>query len=82
MARSKPFTDDLRWALVHMHFVKKIPVKHIAETTGLSDRRIRAVFQLYRATGSVLTPSQTRAQTRNQRILNDNDSQVSNLFLC
>ena len=80
MAPSKPFSDDLHWALVHMHFVK-ISVKHITATTGLSDRRIRVVFQLYRATGSVLTHNQTRAQTRNQRILDENDSQVSNLFL-
>ncbi|KAH7908818.1 hypothetical protein BJ138DRAFT_1156804 [Hygrophoropsis aurantiaca] len=54
MPRSKPFTEDLRWVLIHMRYVRQFSVQEIAAHTGLKDRTIRKTLQVYKATGGVL----------------------------
>lgn len=73
MPHSKPFSEDLRWTLVNMRFVYRLPVQQISAMTGLPPQRISKVCKLYRETCTVMPPQ--RISTR-AKVLDENDAQV------
>ncbi|KAF5373459.1 hypothetical protein D9615_009436 [Tricholomella constricta] len=70
MARSKPFSEDLRWVLVHMRHIQGLSTDEIAKHTGLKTRTIFNVLKLHKDTGHVMP---LKARTTSKTALTSHD---------
>jgi len=79
MARSKPYSEDLRWTLVRMCCVAGLSLDEIVAQTGLKKRTVQRVFQTLNKTGMVL-PDQQRSHPQTK--LGDDEAKVCREYTC
>lgn len=74
MPKGQPISEDLRWAIVRM--TRLVKIESISSYTDVSQRQIRRILALYKATGNVTTARDRRRRGR-RRHLTPEDVAVS-----
>ncbi|KAI1785224.1 hypothetical protein LXA43DRAFT_900295 [Ganoderma leucocontextum] len=65
MARcTKPLSNDLRWSIVHMRYMRKMSTQEIHHCTGVQPRSIQRVVKLFNTTATVAPRVARHAQEK------------------
>ncbi|KAH9948092.1 hypothetical protein B0H21DRAFT_735335 [Amylocystis lapponica] len=55
MPKAKALSDDLRWVLAHMYYVRHLTVKEISAQTGINERTVQRLLKIVSQSGNVTT---------------------------